>query len=84
MTIGTGIKGRTSLLPGITVMTAVECPLPRGVVHMCPGTMMIDARTAKSGSLDSMRGQSSFRIESTGAGITEMAMTETFRVEAEL
>jgi hypothetical protein len=54
---------------------------PRGG-HTCPGTMMIGARTTMSRPLGSMRGQSLFRIESTGADTTEMVMIEIFRVEA--
>ena len=77
------IRDETSSLLVITVMTAVECLLLCGVIHTCPGTMMIGARTAMSGPQGSMRGQSSFRIESTGADITERVMAEIFRVEAE-
>jgi hypothetical protein len=74
--ISTRIRDETSLLLDTTVMTVVECPLLRGEVHMCPGTMMTGARTATSGPLASMRGQSSFRIESTRADIAEMVITE--------
>ena len=80
--MSTKIRGEISLLLVITVMTAVECLLLRGVVHMCPGTMTMGARLAMSRILGSTRGMSSHRGGSTGAGQTGMIMVGTIRVEA--
>jgi hypothetical protein len=84
VTIGTEIRGEISLLPVITAMTAVECSLLRGVVHMCPGTMMTGARSAMSGILDLTQEMSLLKGGSTEAEPTEMVITETIRVEAVL
>ena len=84
-----GTTSRTII--GSTVMTAVECLRPlRGANHMCPGIMMIGARTAKSGGGQStqenqglMQGQFFCKVWWTGIEHTEKGKTEITRLEAE-
>src|SRR3954463_15210137 len=74
----------SSMITDSIAMIGVECqPLPRGVGHMCLDSRMTDSLTVLGGGFQStpgdqalMRDPSSFKVWSTGTGLTEKAMTE--------
>ena len=80
----------SSMITESIAMIDIECPpLLRGVGHMCPGSMMTDARTAASKEYQStqesqalMRDLFSFKVWSTGTEHTERALTEIARLAA--
>ena len=81
----------SSMIIDSAAMISVEFLRPlRGADHMCPGNMMIGTRAAVSEGSQStqesqglMRGQSSFKVWSTGTEHTEKDSTEIVRLAVE-